>query len=286
MNILVVGGTKFVGVHLVNQLLLDGHEVTIATRGLAKDGFGDAVNRTILERTDSESISNALTGKFYDVVYDSQAYSSNEVKYLLDAVTCERYIEISTVSVYVPNFRLNLPESDFDAVTYPLKWCSRNDFGYDEIKRQAECAMFQAYSHIPSVAVRLPLVIGEDDYTKRLYFYIEHIVKSNPMHVDNLNAEMQFIMSHDAGKFLAWLANKNFCGSINAANRGSTSLAQIIKYVENKANTKAILSEEGENAPFNGFPDYGLDLSKATEIGYDFPNLDMRLFDLLDKFIS
>jgi len=286
VNILVIGGTQFIGVHLVKQLLASGHEVTIATRGRAKDIFGKAVNRLTIERTDSERISYALSGKFYDVVYDSQAYSSNEIKYLLDAVTCGKYIETSTVSVYYPNFKPKLSESDFDPRRYPLKWCSRNDFGYDEIKRQAECAMFQAYSHISCVAVRFPLVIGEDDYTGRLYFYVEHIVKSMPMCIDNLNAKMEFVMSCEAGKFLAWLADKNFCGSINAANYGSISLAEIIKYVESKCGTNAIISDNGTQAPFNGFPDYGLNLEEAGRIGYTFPNLTAQLHNLLDMYIN
>lgn len=285
MKILVVGGTRFIGVHLVKRLLADGHEVTIATRGTAKDEFGNAVSRVILERTDADSISRALDGMFYDVVYDSQAYSPNEVKYLLDAAACERYIEISTLSVY-PNFKIALHESVFDAVCHPLKWCSRDDFSYDEIKRQAECAIFQAYKHIPSVAVRFPLVIGEDDYTKRLYFYVEHIAKSMPMHVDNMHTKMEFIMSCEAGKFLAWLADKSFCGSINAANRGNMSLEEIIGYVENRSGVKAVLSEVGEKAAFNGFPDYGLDLSRAAGIGYEFPNLDDQMHNLLNKYID
>ncbi|MCL2854486.1 MAG: NAD-dependent epimerase/dehydratase family protein [Defluviitaleaceae bacterium] len=286
MKVLVVGGTQFMGVHLVKQLLAAGNHVTIATRGKAKDVFGESVNRIIIERTDSESISHALSGKFYDVVYDSQANSSNEIKYLLDAVNCEKYIVTSTVSVYYPNFKPALSESDFDPHNYPLKWCCRNDFGYDEIKRQAECAMFQAYSRIPCVAVRFPLVIGEDDYTKRLYFYIEHIVKSKPMHIDNLNAKMEFIMSDEAGKFLAWLVNKNFIGSINAANHGSVSLGEMIKYVENKCGVNAIISDDGAQAPFNGFPDYGLDLEKAEQIGYTFPSLNTPLHNLLDRYIK
>jgi len=286
MNILVVGGTKFIGVHLIKQLLADGHNVTIATRGKAEDNFGNTVNRAIIERTNPVSISQALKGKAYDVVYDSQAFSSNEIKYLLDVVDCGRYIETSTVSVYYPNFKLELTESDFDPYTYPLKWCSRTDFEYDEIKRQAECAIFQAYNHVPSVAVRIPLVIGEDDYTKRLYFYIEHIVKSLPMHVDNLDSKIEFIMSKEAGKFLAWLADKSFCGSINAANIGSKSLSGIIKYVENKIGINANISEGGEVASLNGFPDYGLNLELAKKIGYTFPSLDTVLYDLLDKYIE
>jgi len=286
MKILVVGGTQFIGVHLVKHLLSAGHEVTIATRGKAADTFGDSVSRIILERASSQSIYDSLNGKYYDVVYDSQAYSSNEITYLLDAVACGKYIETSTVSVYYPNFSLNLRESDFDPLKHPLKWCGRNDFGYDEIKRQAECAMFQEYSHIPCVALRFPLVIGEDDYTKRLYFYVEHIVKSMPMCVDNLGAKMGFTMSNEAGKFLAWLATQDFCGSINAANQGSTTLAEIINYVENKCGVKAIISEEGKPAPFNGFPAYGLNLETAERIGYTFPSLDKHLYGVLDKYIE
>lgn len=32
MKILVIGGTRFFGVHMVNELLADGHHITIATR--------------------------------------------------------------------------------------------------------------------------------------------------------------------------------------------------------------------------------------------------------------
>jgi len=93
-------------------------------------------------------------------------------------------------------------------------------------------------------------------------------------------------MSDEAGKFLAWLSDKDFYGSINAANYGGISLAEIIKYVENKAGANAIISETGEQAPFNGFPDYGLNLEKAERLGYKFPNLTAPLYTLLDRYIE
>jgi len=286
MKILVVGGTQYVGIHLVRQLLANGHEITIATRGKTSDDFGDAISRIIVERTCADSLKHALSGKCYDVVYDTQAYSSSEVKHLMEAVSCGRYIEVSTVSVYYPIFKTSQPESDFDPTGHLLKWCSRSDFGYDEVKRQAECAMFQTYSRVPSVAVRFPLIIGEDDYTRRLYFYVDHVVNSKPMHIDNLPIQMEFIMSSEAGKFLAWLADKDFCGSVNAANIGSVKLCDVIRYVETKTGNEAIIMPDGEPAPFNGFPNYGLDLSKARNIGYDFSYLEQCLYDLLDKYIE
>ena len=33
MKILVIGGTRYFGIHMVHKLLEQGHEVTIATRG-------------------------------------------------------------------------------------------------------------------------------------------------------------------------------------------------------------------------------------------------------------
>ena len=44
VNILVIGGTRFFGIHMVNELLTAVHDVTIATRGKASDSFGDKVD--------------------------------------------------------------------------------------------------------------------------------------------------------------------------------------------------------------------------------------------------
>ncbi|MFT4145712.1 MAG: NAD-dependent epimerase/dehydratase family protein [Mobilitalea sp.] len=285
MNILVIGGTRFIGVHLVKYLLAGGHKVTIATRGQSADDFGDHVDRIIMERTDKKSIYKALSGISYDVVYDSLAYCSNEIKYLLDVLECNRYIQISTLSVY-RQLKDHLSEEEFDAKTYPLKWCSREDDTYDEIKRQAECALYQTYTDVAAVSVRFPYVIGEDDYTKRLYFYVEHIIKSRPMNIDNLTHTMAFVKSNEAGKFLAELLDKDFCGSINAASYGNVSLSKIIHYVENKTGIKAVLSNNGDDAPYNGTPTYSLDLQKAEKIGFKFSHLNTWLYELLDVYID
>ena len=80
MKILVIGGTKFFGIPMVNELLEIGHDVTIATRGKASDGYGDSVRRMMIERTNEESMKNALRGRHYDVVIDKIAYSSKEIR--------------------------------------------------------------------------------------------------------------------------------------------------------------------------------------------------------------
>ena len=59
MKILVVGGTRFFGIPMINALLDKGHDVTVATRGNAKAPFDDKVAHVIMDRTDGDSACNA-----------------------------------------------------------------------------------------------------------------------------------------------------------------------------------------------------------------------------------
>jgi nucleoside-diphosphate-sugar epimerase len=285
MNILVLGGTRFFGVHLVHSLLNKGHKVTIATRGKTKDMFGDKVKRVIIDRTSPSCLAEAFNDQYFDVVYDNLAYCSTDVKYLLDSLKCGRYIMTSSASVYIDQ-HLNAAENEFNPLLYPLKWCSRQDYAYSEVKRQAECALFQVYPEFPSVAVRFPFVIGEDDYTQRLYFYVEQIIKGNPLNLDNLHEQIGFIRSTEAGDFLAWIAEQKFTGAINGNNIGSISLHEIISYVEQKTGKKATYSTNGLDGKYNGQKSFTLDVTNANNLGYSFTELKPYIYELLDKYID
>ena len=160
MKILVIGGTRFFGIHMVNKLLECGHDVTIATRGKATDEFGDRVKRITLERTNETSVKEALSGTNYDVVIDKIAYCSNDIRYVMDVVDCDKYIHMSSTAVYKPK-HLDILESDFDGTSTDFVWCNRTDFSYDQIKRHAEYALWQKYSDKNWIAVRYPFVIGK-----------------------------------------------------------------------------------------------------------------------------
>ncbi len=285
MNILVIGGTRYFGIHMVNRLLAQGHEVTIATRGRTPDAYGDRAQRILLERTNPDSMREALAGKHFDVVIDKIAYCSNDIKYVMDVIDCDRYIYMSSTSVYDPK-TLNTREDDFDTCSRKLIWCDRLAFPYEEIKRQAECALWQAYPEKNWLAVRYPFAIGEDDYTKRLLFYVEHVIKSAPMYIDNIDCQMSYIRSDEAGEFLAWLAGQDVRGAINGSAKGTMSLSEIIGYVEKKTGCRAILSENGDPAPYNGEPEYSINTEKAEGLGYQFSHLQDWIYPLLDHYIA
>ena len=280
MNCLVLGGTKFFGKHLVRTLIENGHHVTIATRGKTPDPFGADVGRILTDRADCDKMKNSFAGKIYDVVFDDLAYCSLDVKYALEAVQCGRYIMVSSAAVY--DLHPNTTEEDFLPHQKELIWSGRKDFPYGENKRLAECALFQAYQTQNAVAVRFPFVLGEDDYTKRLSAYITSQLSGIPMYVDDVDAQMSLIRSDEAGKFLAYLADQELQGSVNACSAGTVSVREITDYIEKKTGKKALFTADGEEAPYNGTGTYSLNTEKAESTGFHFTELKDWIYHLID----
>jgi len=285
MRVLVIGGTRFFGVHTVRSLLEREHSVTIATRGRAPDSFGGEVSRITLDRTDPQSCFRALSGKSFDVIIDKVAYCSDDIKCVLDAADCGRYILMSTTAVYSPG-STNPAEEDFDPCEKELIWCGRMDFPYDEIKRQAECALRQAYPSVRAAAVRYPVVLGKDDYTARLFFYVDSVVRQIPMQINNTDGQRSFIASREAGDFMAFLAEKDFTGAVNGSAGGTVSVREILAYVEEKTGRRALLSEDGQPGPYNREPAHSVNTDKARALGYSFTHVRDWIYGLLDEYID
>ncbi|MCI8538536.1 MAG: NAD-dependent epimerase/dehydratase family protein [Oscillospiraceae bacterium] len=280
MNVLVLGGTRFFGVHLVRRLLSQGRTVTIATRGNAPDPFGAQVSRVQVDRTDGAAMAAAFQGRAYDVVYDNIAYCSNDVRAALEAIACKRYILTSSASIY--QLHPDTREAEWLPSEEGLVWCNWDDCDYDEGKRRAECALLR-WKNVSTVAVRFPFVIGPDDYTGRLRFYLEHVRDGLPMYIDNLDAPMSFISSEEAGRFLAFLADSGCQGPINGCSRDTVSMRAILNAASEKTGRTPVLSPEGDPAPYNGAEAYSLNTSRANDLGFVFSSLHAWLPALLDQ---
>ncbi|QVK21572.1 NAD-dependent epimerase/dehydratase family protein [Mycoplasmatota bacterium] len=283
MKILVLGGTRFVGIHLVNELLKKSYDITIANRGTTKDEFGHEVKRIVFDRYDSKSIKDKLTDQ-YDVIYDTLAYASNDVKVLLDNIKCNKYIMVSSAAVYEDY--INVSEDKFQPEKNKLIWCNRGDYSYSKIKRQAETAIYQEYSSVNAITVRYPFVVGNDDYTNRLKFYVEHIINGLPMYIDNLNDQLCFISSNECGNALAELASKNYVGPLNFSNSGAISIKEIINYIERKTGKIAEYAKNGDAGPYNGKYVSSLNLSECNKLNIDFSDVREWIFNLLDEIIE
>ncbi|MGM9923155.1 MAG: NAD-dependent epimerase/dehydratase family protein [Bacillus sp. (in: firmicutes)] len=282
-KILVFGGTRFFGKALVEQLLEAGHEVTIATRGLASDPFGERVDRWKVDRRDRGSLQSHLHGQSFDVVFDNICYGPDDAKMMVEELEGKvgRYVLTSSKAVYDKG--LNMAESEFDPYHYDIVYGPYTDFSYAEGKRLAEAVLFQQEA-FPVVAVRFPVVLGSDDYTNRLRFYCDSILHGKPIAV--VEGEIDFVLAREAGRFLMFIGETDFQGPINACSDGAVTTSEIIQLIELRAGREAILSSDGEETPYNPYMNMTTSNAKAVELGFSFEKTKEYLPFLIDQYIK
>ena len=279
-KVLVIGGTRFMGIELVHELLKLGNEVTIATRGNTKDNFGINVQRIVLDISDAESVKNTLKNMYFDVVFDNLAYCSNYVRNILSNVKCSRYVQLSSIAAYF--FReANMKESSIKPEIGKFQWCDES-VGYGLGKLYAEKAVYRYFPDISSVTVRIPYVTKTD----RLYYYARCISKGIPMKIEDSSRGLTFVRATEVGKFLPWIAAQRFTGAINLSSEGMITIQMIIEYIEKKVGKRAILdSENGLPSPFNE-KTFSLDMTKAKKLGYKTSEINDWFWELMDEYIS
>lgn len=127
-KILIMGGTRFIGVYLSRLLVKAGHEVTLFTRGkspvtqkIAGESdqeyaeFSSKVLHIKGDRKDFEFVKTKLSVSGFDVVYDINGREAVEVEPILDALpNLEQYIYCSSAGVYLKSDIL--PHFEIDAV--------------------------------------------------------------------------------------------------------------------------------------------------------------------------
>ncbi len=285
MNILVIGGTRYFGLPMVEKLLRRGDRVTIATRGLAPDPFGARVERLKLDLTEEESVRSALRGREYDAVIDKMGYCSNEMKWMLESLRCRRFVHMSTAGVYRLD-HFGIREEEFDGSRGELVWCGRRELSYDDVKRNAERALCQVFNGVNWASLRVPFVLGENDYTRRLRFYVEHVQEEKPMYVDNLNARFCVAERDEVSDLLILLADGDYRGALNGCSNGVISIAEILAYLEKRTGKRAVLTEDGESAPYNGTRDNSLCTDRAKALGFRFREVHEWIFRLLDHCLT
>lgn len=284
MKVLIVGGTRFFGIPMTQCLLTSGHDITIASRGSHGNPFGDRVRQIKMDKTDAASVRNAVGTQHYDLIIDKVAYCSNDVLSLLRNAHCDRYLQMSSCAVY-PNAHLMTAEPEFDAADHALV-CMDRPADYAEGKRQAERAALECMNADACTFVRYPVVLGRHDYTGRLRFYAEHIIRQQPMHLRNPDVSAPYIHEKEAGEFLAYLTGHPCAGAVNGAASGCISQREIISAIEAHTGQSAVYAENGDAAPYDDCPfDTSYDCAKAESLGFRFSEIHSWISDLTEHTI-
>ncbi len=288
-SILVLGGTRFFGRKLVERLLEDGNKVSILTRGQSGNPFGNKVEHLIADRSNKEELAKAVEGREFDIVYDNICYSPTEAHAFCEIFNgkINKLVFTSTLSTYEMDGK-EKSEEDFNPYHYEIKMGDKLGFTYGEGKRQAEAVFFK-YAKFPVVAVRFPIVMGEDDYTRRLHFHIERIANREPIGFVNMDAEMSYIQATEAAAFLKWAGMADIEGPINATANGRISLNKLVQLIEKATGEKARISLLGNDeirSPY-AIPDsWYMTNEKAVKHGFRFSHLDDWLEPLVNTIAN
>ena len=179
MKILILGGTVFLGRHLVMAAQARGHEVTLFNRGQHNAGIFPDVEKL---RGDRQGDLTVLRGRSWDAVIDTCGYVPRVVRasaeLLADAVN--HYTFISSISVYADFHQANMDES------YPVGKLADESVEevtgetYGPLKALCEQAVEAA---LPgrTLNIRPGLIVGPHDPSDRFTYWPHRIAAGGPV---------------------------------------------------------------------------------------------------------
>jgi nucleoside-diphosphate-sugar epimerase len=286
---LLVGGDGFLGRHVV-EALGPARRITVLSRGHAEPLAGVETLRA--DRRDGAALARALSGRRFDFTVDLAAYDAAGVEALwrVPRASLGRYVMISTGQVYLVTVGAKAPfrESEFRHPLMKAPAEVSSDFAqwrYGVGKRRAEIALAAVRRHhgARSLALRLPVLQGAGDRTRRLWAWLERLLDGGPALLpDGGRRPTRFLEVTDAARAIARLADGPWPkrAAYNLAPERSTSLKRFLELAARAAGVEprfvAVASAELERSglsldafPFAGRWSSVLDARRARrELGF------------------
>ncbi len=184
-SVLILGGTRYFGYHIARSLIAEGHQVTVYSRGMSRL-FPEGAEHVVGDRNDRGAFREAFIDRQFDVVIDMIAYHGSDSQAVVDVFreSVGHLVHISTASVYavLDDPPSPLREPDYaGTVRKPAKPSRGHEYGMG--KRECEDVLWKAHadSGLPVTTLRLPIVLGEGDYTLRAQSYLLRIMDGEPV---------------------------------------------------------------------------------------------------------
>ncbi|HUY71714.1 MAG TPA: NAD-dependent epimerase/dehydratase family protein [Gaiellaceae bacterium] len=296
MRLLILGGTAFLGRHLVEAARARGHEVTLFTRGQTNPGLFPDLEHLAGDR---EHDLSPLEGRRFDAAIDTCGYLPRVVRasagLLADAV--ERYVFVSSLSVYVdapvvcettPTQGEPDPESeDIGAYYGPFKALC---------ERAAEAALPGR-----TLVIRPGLVVGSHDYTGRFSYWPRRVAEGGEVLAPGRRETRIWLLdARDLAEWMIHLVERQVTGTFNAAGPGTPlTFGQLLEECKELTGSDARFVWVGDEflldhgvVPYTelplwvpdqdgGYPE--LDLSRAVAAGLSFRPIADTIRDVLGR---
>jgi 2'-hydroxyisoflavone reductase len=235
LNVLILGGTGFIGPEQVDALRARGHTVTLFNRGRRNPELFPDVEKLRGDRDPNKDQGlTALQGRKWDVVFDNSGYYPRMVKASAEllAPNCGQYVFVSSISVYADNSTENADETAAVG-TMPdptLESMGPNFEYYGPLKALCEQAVEAAFPGRATI-VRPGYIVGPNDPTDRFTYWPVRVAKGGEMLAPGAPSDpVQVIDARDLGEWMTRIAENGTTGVFNACGpKERTSMEAMLE---------------------------------------------------------
>ncbi len=169
MRILIMGGTRFIGVYLTKILVEQGHEVVLFNRG-NKPAPVEGVQQIHGDRKDATQLKEKLSGEAFDAIFDNNGRELSDTQPLVEIFKdkVQHFVYMSSAGVYLQSDQMPHVEGD------PVDPKSRH-------KGKHETEAYLDAQGIPFTAIRPTYIYGPQNYNDLEAWFFDRIVRDRPI---------------------------------------------------------------------------------------------------------
>lgn len=200
-NVLIIGGTRFVGPELVRKLLSSGDKITVFSRG---NNYGRKLDSRVEyiygDREKDEDLSKLFLNK-YDTVYDMCCYCKDHAEELIkhSSQKINHLVFFSTAAVYRKPTIFPLSEASELG-----EWPSFGDYGTKKAEAETLFANFTKRNGIKLTIFRPVYLLGKNNYFDRENYYFSRLLTGKKILVPgNGRALIQFTFLDETAEAFA-----------------------------------------------------------------------------------
>ena len=266
LDLLILGGTGFLGPHQVEYALARGHRLTLFNRGRSAAGkYGDRVETLIGNRDPKVDAGlTALGGnRHWDAVIDNSGYIPRHVRASAELLRGRvgRYVYVSTLSVYAPETGELIDErsalsKSLEPPTEEVTWES-----YGPLKADCDRAVREVMGDAATV-VRPGFIVGPGDDTDRFTYWVDRLARGGDVLGPPEPARaLQWVDVRDLSPWLVELAGRKHASVYNAVGpEARTRWSNVLEVLAQPAATpvsmhwptRALLQEMKLDLPLVG----------------------------------
>lgn len=169
MRILIMGGTRFIGVSLTKLLVQQGHEVVLFNRG-NKPAPVAGVTQIHGDRTDASQLKEKLAGQKFDAIFDNNGRELEDTKPLVELFKdqVEHFVYVSSAGVYLSSDQMPHKEGD------PVDPKSRH-------KGKYETEAYLESMGVPYTSIRPVYIYGSGNYNPLESWFFDRLTRNHPI---------------------------------------------------------------------------------------------------------